>query len=104
MGRQRPPGGFNLWGGNIPLDGSNVSRDIAQDDAHVFWLVADLLVGEAQRREPGGGVHLVAHVIARLLGRSAMVEQAVSLDNQSQVWPKEVDLEAVDPGFRFWHR
>jgi hypothetical protein len=94
----------SLWGGNAPLDGSNVARDIAQDGAHVFWLIADLLVGEAQRREPGGGMRLVAHVIARLLSSSAMVEQAVGLNNQSQVWPQEVDLEAVDPGFRLWHR
>jgi hypothetical protein len=94
----------SLWGGNASLDGPNVSRDIAQDGAHVFWLVANLLVSEAQRREPGGSVHLVAHVIARLLSRSVVVEQAVGLYNQSQVWPQEVDLEAVDPGFRFRHR
>jgi hypothetical protein len=30
--------------------------------------------------------------------------QAVGLDNQTQVWPEEVDLEAVDPDFRLRHR
>ncbi len=60
------------------------SRHGAQDDAHVFGLVADLLVGEAQRREPGGGVRLVAAVVAALLRRGAVMAQAVGLDHQPQ--------------------
>ena len=76
------------------------SRDVAEDGAHVFRLVAHLLVGEAQRCEPGGDMGLVPQVVASLLGRSAVVAQAVGLDDQMQLWPQEVDLEAVDPDFR----
>ena len=58
-------------------------------------LEAHLGVGEAQRRQPGGGVRLVAHAIACLLGGGAVVAQAVGLDHQAEVGPEEVDLEPV---------
>jgi hypothetical protein len=62
----------------------------------------DLLVREAQAREPGGGVRLVAQAVARLLGGGAVVAQTVALDNQPQLRPVEVHLEAVHdlPGER----
>jgi hypothetical protein len=94
----------SLWGGNTLLDGPKASRDIAQDGTHVLWLVTDLLVGEAQGREPGDGVRLIAQVVASLLGGSAVMAQAVGLDDQTQVRPEEVDLEAIDPDFRLWRR
>lgn len=73
------------------LDGSNASCHVAQDGTHVFWL----LVGEAQGREAGGSVGLVAQMVPSLLGGSAVVAQAVGLDNQPQIRPKEVDSKPL---------
>jgi len=54
-------------------------------------------MGEAERRETGGGVGLVADSVPELLDGRAVVAQAVGLDHQTEVWPVEVDLEPVHP-------
>jgi hypothetical protein len=51
-------------------------------------------MGEAQRRQAGRRVGLVAEAVPRLLGRGAVVSQTVGLDHQSELGPVEVDLEA----------
>src|SRR3954451_21751051 len=58
-------------------------------------LPADLGVGEAQCGEPGRGVGLVALALTGLLGRRAVVGQAVRLDDQGQLGPEEVDAIPV---------
>src|SRR3954447_5083316 len=58
-------------------------------------LVPDLGVCEPERDETGCGVDLVAQPVARLLGGRAVVAEAIRLDDQAQVGPVEVDLEAV---------
>ena len=45
--------------------------------------------------EAGRGVRLIAHAVAGLLGGSAVVAQAVGLDDQPELGPEEVDAEAV---------
>lgn len=67
-------------------------------------LVANLRVGEAQRRVPRSEMILVATTIARLLGGSAVVAQAIGLDNQPQVGPEEVDAKAAEVLARERHR
>jgi hypothetical protein len=49
-------------------------------------------------------VNLVAQMIPCLLGGSPVVGQAVGLDDQSQVRPKEVDPESVEALLRERHR
>jgi hypothetical protein len=61
----------------------------------VRGLERDLLVREAQAREPGGGVGLVAKAIARLLCRRSVISEAVGLHDEAQIRPVEIDLEAV---------
>ena len=73
-------------------------------ERHVFGLIPNLLVGEAQAGVSGGGMPLVAQVVPALLGRSAVMAQAVGLDHQPQIPPEKVDLETVDPDFRLRHR
>jgi len=53
-------------------------------------------VGEAQLGEAGGGVRLVAEPVPSLLGRRAVVAQAVGLDHEAELGPVEVDFELVD--------
>ncbi len=60
--------------------------------------VADLTVGEAERRR--GGMGLVAEAVLRLLRRGAVVAQAVRFDDEAEGRPVEVDLEAVDQCLR----
>jgi hypothetical protein len=55
-----------------------------------------LAVGEAERREAGGGVGLVAEGVAGLGGDGAVVSEAVGLDHEPEVGPIEVDLEAIE--------
>ena len=69
-----------------------------EDTADMLRFVLDLVVGEAQWRQAGSGVDLVAEHIASLGGGRAVVAPAVGLDDQPVVRPVEVDLEAVyDP-------
>ena len=68
----------------------------------VRGLEAHLPVGETERRQAGGDVGLVSHAIALLLSGRTVISQAVGLDDEAQIRPVEVDLEAVqpDPGLR----
>ena len=61
--------------------------------------VLDLVVGEAERGEAGGGVGLEAEGVAGLGRGGAVVAPAVGLDDEAEVGPEEVDLELVD---RLW--
>jgi hypothetical protein len=61
----------------------------------VLFLVFDLAVGEAQLRQADGGVGVVAAAVGRLLGRRAVIAQAVGLDHQPEHRPVEVDFVAV---------
>ena len=58
----------------------------------------DLPVREPQLGEAGGRVDLVAEAVACLLSGSAVVTQAVGLDDEPELRPEEVDPEAVDVG------
>jgi hypothetical protein len=58
-------------------------------------LVCDLCVGEAQRRETGGGLRLVAESVSRLRRSGAVVAQPVRFHDEAQLGPKEVDLETA---------
>jgi hypothetical protein len=49
-------------------------------------------VGEAQRREPGCDVRLIARPVAGLLGRRAVVAQPVRLDHEPQFGQKKSTL------------
>src|SRR5205814_5987972 len=55
---------------------------------------------EAKPRQAGGRVRLVAEGVPGLLGRGAVVAEAVRFDDEVELRPVEVDLEAVemDPG------
>jgi len=64
---------------------------------HMIRLVADLLMGEAELGQSGGGVSLVAEPVPRLLGGRAVIAKPVSLDDETEVGPVEVDFEVVDP-------
>jgi hypothetical protein len=58
---------------------------------------------EAQRCQPRGGVRLVSHPVGSLLRRSAVISQAVRLDDQTQLGPVEVDSEPVHDALGLWH-
>jgi hypothetical protein len=47
---------------------------------------------------------LVPHAVPGLLGRRPVEAQAVGLDDQAEIGPVEVDLEAVQPHARLWLR
>jgi hypothetical protein len=49
-------------------------------------------------------VDLIPNPVAGLLGRRAVIADAVGLDDQPERAPVEVDLEAVDPGARLGQR
>jgi hypothetical protein len=49
-------------------------------------------------------VGLIAKPVARLGCRGSVVAEAVRLDDEAEVGPEEVDLEAVHPCFRSWWR
>src|SRR6266446_3999686 len=86
--------------GQFPVQ---ATRDGGQRRAHVAGLEADLSVGEAERCEPGRGVRLVAHAVPRLLCGRAVVAQPVGFDDEAELGPVEVHVEAVQaaPGLRF---
>lgn len=60
----------------------------------------DLSPRESQAGDARGGVCLVPAPVPGLLGRRAMVSEAVRLDHEGEIGPVEVDLEAshVLPG------
>jgi hypothetical protein len=67
-----------------------------QHPLYMRGVVADLGMREAERREAGGYVSLVAKPIACLLGGSAVVAKAVCLHDQPELRPVEDDSEAVE--------
>jgi hypothetical protein len=71
---------------------------------HLPGFIAHLPFREAQRRQPCLRVRLIATVIRRLLARSAVMNPAVCLDDQTQVGPVEVDPIAAHPCLRFRQR
>jgi hypothetical protein len=58
-------------------------------------VVRDLVVREADHGRAGDGMRLVAQAVVALLGRRAVVAQAVALDDQVQFREVEVDAVAV---------
>src|SRR5207248_6421787 len=80
---------------------SSCSSDYAGERLpDVLLLERDLPVGEAERYEPCRGVRLIPEPVTVLLGRSAVIAQAVRLDDEPDILhdlgPVEIDLEAVD--------
>ena len=65
--------------------------------ADVIGLEAHLRVGEAQRGQAARRVGLVADAVPRLRGGGPVVAQAIGLDDQPEIRPVEVHLEAIDP-------
>jgi hypothetical protein len=63
------------------------------------WLVADLVVSEAERGHAGEDVGTVALGVAGLGRGRAVVAQPVRLHDKAKLGPVEVDLEAVDELF-----
>jgi hypothetical protein len=61
-------------------------------------------MGEAERRQSGSRVDLIAAPISRLLRRRAVVSQSIGLDDQTQLGPEEIHAKAVDmsAGLRRW--
>jgi len=76
------------------------AEDLAEDSGHFVRGVGDLPVGEAEDAEAGGYVDLVSFRHPRLLGRGAVVAEAVGLDDQVVVGEPEVDFVAEDPLLR----
>jgi hypothetical protein len=62
----------------------------------VGWLELHLGVAEAEPLDVRDGVRLVADEVLRLLGRGAVIAEAVGLHDEAEVGPVEVDFEAVD--------
>jgi hypothetical protein len=87
-----------MWPGLQPC------RDGNQGRFDVTRLVPNLGVGEAQRRQAGGGVGLIAQAIACLLTRRAVIPKSVGLDDQSEIRPVKVDFEAVQLATRLRER
>jgi hypothetical protein len=58
-------------------------------------LETDLSMGKAKWREPSGEMSLISSMVARLLGRGAVIAQPVGLNHESQVRPEEIDPKAV---------
>src|SRR5687767_12819636 len=69
---------------------------------NVLRLEPDLRVCEPQGRHAGLGVSVVAQSVLRLLRGRAVIAKAIGFDDQAELRPVEVDLEAVDvcPGLR----
>lgn len=61
------------------------------------WVVPDLPVREAQRRQASGNVRVVAVMVPGLLLRRPVISKPVRLDDEAQIGPIEVDLEAIHP-------
>jgi hypothetical protein len=59
-------------------------------------------VGEAQRPEAGCEVGLVTKPVLRLLRGSAVIAQAVGLDDEPEARPEEIDRKSVHPFTRPW--
>ena len=61
----------------------------------VAGVVANLPVSEPQRGQARRDVSLVADMVFRLLAGSPVVAQSVGLDDEPQVWPVEIDPDAI---------
>lgn len=72
---------------------------LAEVPADVAGFVANLVVREAERGHAGERVLAVSASVAFLGRRRAVVAEAVGLDHEAELWPEEVDFEAVDPLF-----
>ena len=70
----------------------------------MIGLELHLSPSKPERRQSGGGVRLVAQAVPGLLGRRAMVSQAVGLDDQPEIGPVEIDLVAVESLLRLGSR
>jgi hypothetical protein len=64
---------------------------------HVLGFIRNLGVTETEGGQARGGVLLVAGPVPGLLGGGPVIPESVRLDHQSELWPVEVDPEAVDP-------
>src|SRR4051812_42005091 len=83
---------------------AEAAGDRSQDGRDALWLESHLRVRKAQRHKAGADVRLVAQPVPGLLGRRAVVAQAVRLDNELQSWPVEVHAEAVELHLGLWFR
>src|SRR5436305_11929473 len=54
-------------------------------------------MGEPERDETSSGVRLVPNQVLRLLGSGAVIGETISLDDQPEIRPVEVDLVSVHP-------
>ena len=79
--------------------GPRCGRIVSEDVDDLVRGVGDLPVGEAEDPEARGGVLLVAARGPGLLGRGAVVAQAIGLDDEAVVGEPEVDFVAQDPVF-----
>jgi hypothetical protein len=61
-------------------------------------------MSEPERDQPGRGVDLIAAAIPRLLCWRAVVSQPVRLDDETELWPEEVDAKAIDADACLRHR
>lgn len=73
-----------------------MGEGIDEDGAHVVGTMEDLRVAESQGAKAAAGVVLVAAQVGRLLGRGAVMAQAVGLDHEPEVKPEEVDPVAAE--------
>ena len=64
--------------------------------ANAAGLAADLGVRKPQAGKAGGGHRLIPSSVASLLDLGSVVAEPVGLDDQAQVPPEKVDLEAGD--------
>lgn len=68
-----------------------MGEGIDEHRPHVVGTMEDLRVAESQGAKAAPGVRLVASEVHRLLGRGAVMAQAVGLDHEAEVGPEEVD-------------
>ena len=81
--------------------GGEPADDSKKHPFHPRCLGSNLSVREAERGQSSGSVCLVSTSIAGLLGRCAVVSQAIRLHNKPKLWPVEIDAEAIDYLLRF---
>src|SRR5262249_10469467 len=81
--------------GSVP--GPESGDDQAERSGDVGSFESDLGMGESEGRQARCGVRLITNVVAGLLSRSAVIAEAVGLDDKPQVRQIEVDPEAVQP-------
>ena len=77
-----------------------MAEGVGEDRLDVGGSTEDLGVGEAQGAQAGADVVLVAADVRGLLGRGAVVAEAVGLDHQAEFRPEEVDAIAAEAFLR----